>query len=171
MFHELQSRDCEDGRATGQPQDVGPEAYLNGTPQGPTPEDARKHGHIRGRRLSMKHPGYTSKQLTACSSQKRLHRFFHIGEITFFIVMSETKWAASSLCYANPSLQGLQRLLPAEGCLLPAGRSALRSANYVIFPVNLSLASNTKLNSAGIKKTVKTVDKASPPTTTLPRPR
>jgi hypothetical protein len=49
MFHELLSRDREDGRATWQLQDVGPEAYLNGTSQGPTPEDARKGGHIRGR--------------------------------------------------------------------------------------------------------------------------
>jgi len=48
-FNELQSRDREDGRATGQPQGVGPEAYLNGTSQGATPEDARKDGHIRGR--------------------------------------------------------------------------------------------------------------------------
>jgi hypothetical protein len=39
----------EDGRATGQPQGVGSEAYLNGTSQGPTPEDARKDGHIRVR--------------------------------------------------------------------------------------------------------------------------
>ena len=32
--------------------------YLNGTSQGPTPEDARKDGHIRGRsRQLMKHPG------------------------------------------------------------------------------------------------------------------
>ena len=30
-------------------QGVGSEAYLNGTSQGPTPEDARKDGHIRGR--------------------------------------------------------------------------------------------------------------------------
>ncbi|NIQ92475.1 MAG: hypothetical protein GWN93_27255 [Deltaproteobacteria bacterium] len=30
----------------GQPQGVGSEAYLNGTSQGPTPEDARKDGHI-----------------------------------------------------------------------------------------------------------------------------
>ncbi|MBE9535125.1 MAG: hypothetical protein IMF03_08995 [Proteobacteria bacterium] len=37
------------GCATGQPQGVGSEAYLNGTSQGPTPEDARKDGHIRGR--------------------------------------------------------------------------------------------------------------------------
>ena len=32
-----------------QPQGVGSEAYLNGTSQGPTPEDAWKDGHIRGR--------------------------------------------------------------------------------------------------------------------------
>jgi hypothetical protein len=49
IFHELPSRDHEDGCATGQPQGVGSEAYLNGTSQGPTPEDARKDGHIRGR--------------------------------------------------------------------------------------------------------------------------
>ena len=58
MFHELLSRDREDDRATGQPQGVGPEVYLNGTSQGTTPEDARKDGHIRGRsRLFMQHPG------------------------------------------------------------------------------------------------------------------
>jgi hypothetical protein len=49
MFHELPSRDRGDGGATGQPQGVGPEAYLNGTSQGATPEDARKDCHIRGR--------------------------------------------------------------------------------------------------------------------------
>jgi hypothetical protein len=49
MFHELLSRDHEDGRATWQPQGVGSEAYLNGTSQEPTPEDTRKDGHIRGR--------------------------------------------------------------------------------------------------------------------------
>ena len=36
MFDELLSRDREDGRATGQP-------------QGATPEDAQKDGHILGR--------------------------------------------------------------------------------------------------------------------------
>ncbi|MEJ2234293.1 MAG: hypothetical protein P8X67_10230 [Syntrophobacterales bacterium] len=43
------SRDYEDGRATWQlvPRDWFP--YLNGTSQEPTPEDARKDGHIRGR--------------------------------------------------------------------------------------------------------------------------
>ena len=49
IFHELLSRDHEDGRATWQPQGVGSVAYLNGTSQGPTPEDARKDIHIRGR--------------------------------------------------------------------------------------------------------------------------
>ena len=49
IFHELLSRDREDGRATGQPQGVGSEAYLKGTSQEPTPEDARKDGQIRGR--------------------------------------------------------------------------------------------------------------------------
>jgi hypothetical protein len=58
IFRQLASRDREDGRATGQPQGVGPEAYLNSTSQGPTPEDARKDGHIRGRsRRLVKHPG------------------------------------------------------------------------------------------------------------------
>ena len=46
LFHELLSRDREDGRATGQQQGVESEAYLNGTSQGSTPEDARKDGHI-----------------------------------------------------------------------------------------------------------------------------
>jgi hypothetical protein len=48
MFHELLSRDGEDGSATGQPQGVVPEAYLNGTSQDAIPEDARKDGHIHG---------------------------------------------------------------------------------------------------------------------------
>jgi len=58
IFHELLSRDLEDGRATGQPQGFGSEAYVNTTSQGPTPEDARKDGHIPGRsKLFMKYPG------------------------------------------------------------------------------------------------------------------
>ncbi len=37
---------------------IGAEAYLNGTSQVPTLEDARKDGHIRGRsKLFMKYPG------------------------------------------------------------------------------------------------------------------
>jgi hypothetical protein len=46
LFRKLQSRNREDGCATGQPQGVGPEAYLKGTSQGAAPEDARKYGHI-----------------------------------------------------------------------------------------------------------------------------
>ena len=49
MVHEFLSRDREDGSATGKPQGVAPEAYLNGTSQGATLEDARKDGHIHGR--------------------------------------------------------------------------------------------------------------------------
>ena len=49
IFHETALRDREDGRATGQPQGVGSEAYFNSTSQDPTPEDGRKDGHIRGR--------------------------------------------------------------------------------------------------------------------------
>ena len=49
IFHELLSRDHKDGRTTWQSQGVGPEAYLIGTLQGLTPEDAREDGHIRGR--------------------------------------------------------------------------------------------------------------------------
>jgi hypothetical protein len=49
MFYELLSRDRKDGRATWQPQGVDSEAYLNGTSQGSTPEDARKDVDIRGR--------------------------------------------------------------------------------------------------------------------------
>ncbi|MDH3850228.1 MAG: hypothetical protein OEV25_02285 [Deltaproteobacteria bacterium] len=43
------SRDRGEGCATGQPQGIGAEAYLNSTSQGPIPEDARKDAHIRGR--------------------------------------------------------------------------------------------------------------------------
>jgi len=58
IFHELLSRDREDGRATWKPQGVGSEAYLNGTSQGPAPEDARKGVHIRDRsKQFMKYPG------------------------------------------------------------------------------------------------------------------
>jgi hypothetical protein len=49
IFHELLSRDHEDACATWQPPGVGSEAYLNGTSQEPTLEDARKDDHIRGR--------------------------------------------------------------------------------------------------------------------------
>ncbi|MCG6918833.1 MAG: hypothetical protein LJE89_14970 [Deltaproteobacteria bacterium] len=38
-----------DESAYGGPQGVGPEAYLQGTSQGATPEDDRKDAHIHGR--------------------------------------------------------------------------------------------------------------------------
>ena len=58
MFHKLPSRDRGEECATGLPQGVGSEAYLNGTSQGPTPEDARKDYLICGRsRPFMKYRG------------------------------------------------------------------------------------------------------------------
>ena len=48
-MHETPLRERGDGRATGQPQGLGPEAYLFSTSQGSRPEDARKDGQIRGR--------------------------------------------------------------------------------------------------------------------------
>ena len=58
ILHELPSRDREDGRATGQPQGVGSEAYLHSTLQGPTPEDSREDAYIHGRsRRFVKYPG------------------------------------------------------------------------------------------------------------------
>ena len=41
IMHETPSRDCGDGRATGQPQGLGPEAYLFSTSQSATPEDTQ----------------------------------------------------------------------------------------------------------------------------------
>ncbi|PNV87149.1 MAG: hypothetical protein C0610_02975, partial [Desulfobacteraceae bacterium] len=63
-------RDRGDGCPTGQPQGVGSEAYLNSTSQGPTPEDARKDAHIRGRsRQLVKYPGYKKAPVGRSSSQ------------------------------------------------------------------------------------------------------
>jgi hypothetical protein len=68
------SRDREDECATGQPQGVGSEAYLDGTSQGPTPEDARKDGHIRGRsKRFMKYPGLTSTPGKSISMPRPRH--------------------------------------------------------------------------------------------------
>ena len=49
IIHEPPSRDRKGERATGQPQGLGSEAYLNSTSQATRPEDARKDDHICGR--------------------------------------------------------------------------------------------------------------------------
>jgi hypothetical protein len=49
IMHETPSRDRGDGPATGQPQGLGPEAYLFSTSQDPRPDDARKDGQIHDR--------------------------------------------------------------------------------------------------------------------------
>ena len=59
IIHELVSRDREDGLATGQPQGLASEAYLNSTSQGAGPEDALKDAQIRGRSSRLVNdPGY-----------------------------------------------------------------------------------------------------------------
>jgi hypothetical protein len=61
MIRELVSRDREDGLATGQPQGLASEAYLNSTSQGAGPEDALKDAHIRGLSSRLVNdPGYNS---------------------------------------------------------------------------------------------------------------
>ncbi len=60
-MHESVLRDCEDERATGQPQGLKSEAYLNSTSQGSRPEDARKDAHIHSRSSQfMNYPGSTA---------------------------------------------------------------------------------------------------------------
>ena len=49
IFHELAWRDRKNGRATGQPQELESEAYLNSTSQGSRSEDAWKDVYIFGR--------------------------------------------------------------------------------------------------------------------------
>ena len=52
MFHELSSRDRGEGCATGQPQGVGSEAYLNSTSQGePVLSLSKEHPRTPGFRL------------------------------------------------------------------------------------------------------------------------
>ncbi len=66
MIRELVSRDREDGLATGQPQGLASEAYLNSTSQGAGPEDTRKDAHIRGRSSRLaNYPGYRFNQDTS----------------------------------------------------------------------------------------------------------
>jgi hypothetical protein len=76
MFYELLLRDREDGSATGQPQGVGPEAYLNGTSQGATPEDARKDGHIVRARCA---PPSPASGFPVSRSQQVIHETSGLG--------------------------------------------------------------------------------------------
>jgi hypothetical protein len=58
ILYELMLRDSGDALATGQPQELGPEAYLNSTSQGLRSEDAGGEDHIRCRsRPFMKYAG------------------------------------------------------------------------------------------------------------------
>jgi hypothetical protein len=125
MFDELLSRDHEDGFATGQPQGVGPEAYLNGTSQGPTPEDARMEVHIRGRsKRFIKHPGSGILKKPGISSGLYRALFFPLR----FFHQGVTEAKQRFLC---PLSRRLCRPLHSNFralacCLLPAENSVLR---------------------------------------------
>jgi len=68
MLHELMSRDHEDERATGQPQGVGAEAYLNGTSQGELVLSlSKEHPRTPGRTV---YPG----------SQQSIHETFGLDQ-------------------------------------------------------------------------------------------
>ncbi len=58
---------------------IGPEAYLNGTSQGPTPEDARKDGHIFRARCAPLSP---ASGFPVSWSQQVIHEISGLGEIT-----------------------------------------------------------------------------------------
>jgi hypothetical protein len=74
---------------------IGSEAYLNGTSQGSTPEDARKDSHIRGRsRQFVKLPGWQCTRLFGFSTD--IPRF-----------QPETKDFRLELSGFSPALAGL----------------------------------------------------------------
>jgi hypothetical protein len=117
MCHELLSQDRKNGRATGQPQGVGLEAYLNGTPQGTTPEDARKDAHIRGRsRLFMRHQGLgrclMSEEKSPCLQCERVNKSKNecAGSCEKLDRYKEglpflSLWRGNPACYAIPGLE------------------------------------------------------------------
>ena len=79
IFHELLSRDHEDGCATWQPLGVGYEAYM-GTSQGPTPEDAKKDGHIIRARCAPLSP---ASGFPVSWSQQVIHEISGLSVIPF----------------------------------------------------------------------------------------
>jgi hypothetical protein len=73
IFHESASRDREDGRATGQPQGVESEAYLNSTSQVSSSEDAWKDDHIIRARCAPLSP---ASGFPVSRSQQPIHELF-----------------------------------------------------------------------------------------------
>ena len=69
IIYELALRDCEDERATGQPQGLESEAYLNSTSQGSRPEDVRKDVHIIRARSAPLSPAKAGSQFHSRSSR------------------------------------------------------------------------------------------------------
>ncbi|MEJ2235432.1 MAG: hypothetical protein P8X67_16035 [Syntrophobacterales bacterium] len=67
IIHKSVSRDREDGRPTWQPQGVESEAYLNGTSQVSSPEDAREDDHI----IRARYTSVFAEALTRQAAQPR----------------------------------------------------------------------------------------------------
>jgi hypothetical protein len=115
MFHELMSRDREDGCATGQPQGGWFRGAPERTSQGATAEDSRKDGQIRGRSTQfMKYPGWAESRRALLNTGQGNH-------ITWRRGLKGTKIQSSRPCYLL-CLQGPQailRPLPAEPAILP----------------------------------------------------
>jgi hypothetical protein len=82
IFHELLSRDHGDGRATWQPQGVGSEAYMNGTSQEMTPEDARKDVQIIRARCAPLSP---ASGFPVSWSQQVIHEISGLGGLKFTV--------------------------------------------------------------------------------------
>jgi hypothetical protein len=101
------SREHEDGCAIWQPQGVGSEAYLNGTSLGPTPEDARKDGHIIRARCAPLSPAsgfpVSSRSLRSAQSRKR---------VPSFVVAANDSWNIG----VKPQIADRVRSLPPNYC-------------------------------------------------------
>ncbi len=75
------SRDREDGLATGQPQGVESEAYLNSTSQVSSPEDAREDDHIIRARCAPLSP---ASGFPVSRSQQPIHELSGLIDTTLF---------------------------------------------------------------------------------------
>ena len=81
IIHESVSRDREDGLATGQPQGVESEAYLNSTSQVSSPEDAREDDHIIRARCAPLSP---ANGFPVSRSQQPIHELSGLIDTTLF---------------------------------------------------------------------------------------
>jgi hypothetical protein len=98
IFHELLSRDRGDGCATWQLvpryRGIGSEAYLDGTSQVPTPEDARKDGHIIRARCAPLGP---ASGFPVSWSEQVIHEISGLGAFRCFSMYPSMSCTTSSI--------------------------------------------------------------------------